>query len=398
MLRIGNFQSGFPEPDGITSAVQGLSRALSREGHTVVIYGYGCTAAATPMPADVQVIHFDAPRNPFSAPPALRRRLQENVDRLDLLVIHGMFNPPNIPVAACAASAGIPYVVCPHCPYDPVLLKKHGLRKAIYGLFFEKPALRRAAAVQVFCRKHAGLLQEYGIETPAIVVPNGFDPGEVPRDIPAQTPPLFGDPKLLFLGRLDSHHKGIDLLIRAFARVLHAELIPPTTVLTLVGPDAGDNKYLQRLVADRQVESNVVFTGRVVDPGRWQILRSCDLFVLGSRYDGFAMAVTEAMLAAKPLLLSENTANADWIREAGCAWFVEPSIESLSAGLVDAVRDRARWPEMGARARQFAASRLTWNQAAGRAADQYAQVLERRRSRMATARMATASGGGYASN
>ena len=396
MLRIGNFQSGYPEPDGITSAVQGLSKALSREGHTVVIYGYGRTNAGATLPADVQVIHFDAPGNPFSAPADLRSRLKANVDRLDLLVIHGMFNPPNIAVAACAASAGIPYVICPHCPYDPELLGKHGLRKATYGFLFEKPELRRAAAVQVFCRKHARLLQEYGIETPAIVVPNGFDPVEVPRDIPVETSPLAGDPKLLFLGRLDSHHKGIDLLIRAFARVLHAELIPSTSVLTLVGPDAGDNRDLQRLVADRQVSSNVVFMGKVVDPARWQVLRSCDLFLLGSRYDGFAMAVTEAMLAGKPLLLSEKTANADWIREADCAWIVEPTIESLGAGLIEAVQKRSQWPEMGARAKQFAAARLTWNRAAAAAADQYALVLERLRNGIAPARVAAASRGGYA--
>lgn len=272
MLRIGNFQSGFPAPDGITSAVQGLSKALSREGHTVVIYGYGSVNAATPLPADVQVIHFDAPGNPFSAPASLRRRLKDNVDRLDLLVIHGMFNPPNIAVAACAASAGIPYVVCPHCPYDPELLNKHGLRKAVYGFLFEKPALRRAAAIQTFCRKHTGLLHDYGIETPAIVVPNGFDPADVPRDVPGVASPLTGDPKLLFLGRLDSHHKGIDLLIRAFARVLHAELIPPTSVLTLVGPDAGDNKDLERLVADsnKNVQCGLHReSGRPGDAGRF---------------------------------------------------------------------------------------------------------------------------------
>ena len=377
MLRIGNFQSGYPEPDGITNAVHGISEALVRDGHAVVIYGYGHSvqapvATSTHSP---EVVLFPEPSFPFFAPAALRQRLAANLDRLDLLVIHGMFNRPSVAVAHCAAQARIPYIVCPHCPFDPVLLHQHRVRKALYGFLFEKPALRHAVAVQVFCQKHADLLRSYGIETPAIVVPNGLDPADVPLDEPQDQTLLDGDPKLLFLGRLDSYHKGIDLLIRGFARAFHSGRIPASTMLTLVGPETGDGAALRRLAEEQNVTTLVTFAGKAVDPRRWLLLKSCDLFVLTSRYDGFAMAVTEAMMAGKPLLLSTATANATWIQRAGCAWMAEPSAESISAGLIEAIENRAQWREMGSRARQFAGEQLSWQRAAAIAAEQYAQVL-----------------------
>ncbi len=377
-LTIGHFQSGYPESDGITAAVHGMSAALVEAGHRVVIYGYGRSHAGTGMkvPAGLEVVTFDAPRNPFFTPRALRDRLRRNTDGLDLLVIHGMFNPPNIVIARWAELWQIPYIVCPHCPYDPLMLSKSRLRKAVYGALFEKPALRRALAVQVFSRRHADLLLQYGIITPTIEVPNGFNPEELPDYEVSGAPLLSGDPKLLFLGRIDSHHKGLDLLIEGFAAAFHRGSIPSTTVLTIVGPDSGDARALRRIVEERKVSSQVVFTGRAVDPKRWLMLKSCDMFVLGSRYDGFAMAVTEAMMAGKPLLISDAAANSDWIREASCATIVEPSVEGISAGLAEAISRRREWAAMGERAKSFASSKLTWSRAAASAVDQYLQLLD----------------------
>ena len=48
-LTIGHFQSGYPESDGMTAAVHGMSEALVEAGHRVVIYGYGRSHTGTGM-------------------------------------------------------------------------------------------------------------------------------------------------------------------------------------------------------------------------------------------------------------------------------------------------------------------------------------------------------------
>ncbi|MBV9771595.1 MAG: glycosyltransferase [Bryobacterales bacterium] len=377
-MTIGNFQSGYPTPDGITSAVQGLSEALLKQGHQVVIYGYGPIDAQPTFQhvPGLRTLHFDSGLNPFRAPRPLLDRLEMNTDQLDILIIHGMFNAPNVSIGRSAMKGRIPYVICPHCPYHSTLLEKHRIRKNIYGTLFEKPLLRSASAVQVFCSKHADLLRTYGIESRIMIVPNGLDPLQVRPAQSSDPRMLSGDPKLLFLGRLDTHHKGLDLLIRGLGRALRSGRIPATTVLTLVGPDDGDGAALRKLVRRENICAQVAFTGKAADPARWQILQSCDLFVLSSRYDGFAMAVTEAMMVGKPLLLSTETANFHWIRDASCGFFAEPSVESICHGLIEAIERRHEWTQMGERARLFASEKLTWARAAVTAAENYANLLE----------------------
>ncbi len=374
---IGHFQSGYPKPDGITSGVQGFSEAMVKQGHQVVVYGYGRSphAKVKEIPG-LRTMHFDSASHPFSASKLLLERLKVNADKLDILIIHGMFIPHNIAVSRYALKGRIPYVVCPHCPYDPVLLGKHWIRKSIYKLLFEKPLLQRASAVHVFSPKHAALLRDYGITSPALIVPNGLDPIDAPpvqSDLPE---PLSGDPKILFLGRMDSYHKGLDLLLRGLGQALRSGRIPPSTVLTFVGRDAGDGEALRNLAVKENIVSQVVFAGAVTDLERWRMLQSCDLFVHSSRYDGFALAITEAMMMGKPLLLSVETANSHWIRDAACGFFIEPSVESICGGLIQAVEKRHEWVEMGQRAKEFASEKLTWDRAAAIAAENYANVLE----------------------
>ncbi|HVW83467.1 MAG TPA: glycosyltransferase, partial [Bryobacteraceae bacterium] len=128
-IRIGSFQVGFPEPDGMTTAVRGLSRALASRGHEVTIYGCGAGDADAESRPGLRALLFPLrTRNPFFVPRALLRRLEANEDGLELLMLHSMFHPANVAVARAARRAGIPYIVCPHDPYHPNLLRKNRIR------------------------------------------------------------------------------------------------------------------------------------------------------------------------------------------------------------------------------------------------------------------------------
>lgn len=376
-LRIGHFQSGYPIPDGVTTAVAGLAGGLARAGHQVFLYGAGAPGGErTADIPDVEVrLHPPAGRNPFHVDGALLDSIRKNRDKLDLLIVHGMFNPPDSAVARAAAAGGLPYVICPHGPYHPVLLAKNRMRKALYGAFFERRKLRKACAVQVFSDQQAELCRLYGVRAPAIVVPNGFDEHAHPAAEPCKKGLLGGNPRLLYLGRVDRYHKGLDLLLEGLALALRASTIPASTVLTIVGPESEDSPALQALVRSLNLGRNVRFFGRAVDPVRWHLLESCDLFVLPSRYDGFAMAAIEAVAAAKPLLLSDQAGVTPWLAPTGCAFVVRPDAEAIRAGLGRAVRLRDQWEAMGRRGLDYARGNLTWDHVARTAAFAYYRLL-----------------------
>lgn len=369
-LRAGHFLAHFPEPGGTATAVAGLSRALVRLGHSVTIYGCGRAGSGSEESASgVEVQRFQAESsNPWALPPPLCARLSGNRDRLDLLVIHGMFSPANITVARLASEGRIPYVVCPHDPYHPVLLARRRLRKVLFGWLWERRVLNGAKAVQVLAPDHAAYLRRYGVRVPILVAPNGFDPAEAPPGEAA-----VGDgPDFLYLGRIDLYRKGLDLLLEALARGLQENHLPPQVRLHIAGRDWGDQPRVERLVRQLGLAGQVQFRGTV--PDRWAAIAGCGMLVLPSRYEGFGLTVLEAMAVARPVLVSEPTGVATWVRQAACGFVVKPDPESICDGLERAVAARSLWSAMGARGQTFARRHLTWEQAAKQVSDHYQEL------------------------
>ena len=99
------------------------------------------------------------------------------------------------------------------------------------------------------------------------------------------------------------------------------------------------------------------------------------MLVLTSRYDGFGLVVLEAMLAARPVIVSREVGAASFVEEAQCGYVCGPSPESIYAALLRALETRDQWQEMGRRGRDFAFRHLTWEKSAERASRCYEELL-----------------------
>ncbi|HUK09107.1 MAG TPA: glycosyltransferase family 4 protein [Stellaceae bacterium] len=100
---------------------------------------------------------------------------------------------------------------------------------------------------------------------------------------------------LIAMGRL-VHQKGFDLLLEAFARIA---LRHPDWSLTIIGKGPLQRK-LQEQSAALDLGARVHFVGELTDP--FPMLRAADLFVLSSRFEGFGMALAEAMACGLPVV------------------------------------------------------------------------------------------------
>ena len=381
--RVGHFLSHYPLPGGTTTAVRGLCHAMTRLGWEAIIY---CCSGNDQTQADdegdgVRVVRFSNPRwNHFVLDRNLRARLSRNQDQVDLLVIHGIFNQPNVSVGKVAKGAGIPYIVWLHNIYTPELLRRKKTRKCLYGWLFERPLLNGAAAVHVFTAEQVSYLRDYGVSVPAFVVPNGFDLREVPEVYREGAPrgPRDGHTfNFLFLGRLDMHHKGLDLLLQAVSIGIRNRRLPTNVRLDLVGADWGHRHRLETLAARLRVGDFVRFVGRVAPAVRWDVLSSHDILVLPSRYDGFGLAALEAMVVGIPVIVSEEAGVSWFVREANCGYLVEPNPASICGGLVRAIETRDQWPAMGQRGKAFAYEHLTWSKVAQDATRALEEILGR---------------------
>jgi len=90
-------------------------------------------------------------------------------------------------------------------------------------------------------------------------------------------------------------------LIRAFSRVVQSDT---DVKLIIVGGGKLEN-ILKRLVRDLDIEDHVIFTGLIARAEVYRILHILDLFVMTSLWEGFCVAVLQAMAARKPLILTD---------------------------------------------------------------------------------------------
>lgn len=164
--------------------------------------------------------------------------------------------------------------------------------KAVTNLLYRRAP--RIIAVSEGVRE--ALVDELGHRIPAdrfVVVPNPLDAGEIGR-LARPAASRSGRFRLCTIGRLVSA-KGFDVLIDALAE---ARLDTPWE-LVLVG-DGPLRQDLERQVVARGLGDNVRFAGNVDNP--YPLLASADLAVQASRWEGFGIAVLEALALGVPMI------------------------------------------------------------------------------------------------
>jgi glycosyltransferase involved in cell wall biosynthesis len=135
------------------------------------------------------------------------------------------------------------------------------------------------------------------------------------------------------IGRL-SRVKGWDLVLSAFARLAADR---PGARLAYVG-DGEDRPLLEAAVRELGLEPQVSITGFLPPDGVSMHVNAADVVVVGSRREGFSVAMLEALACGKPLVTTEVSGARTLIRD-GRNGFVVPGRDPdrLARALDDAL-------------------------------------------------------------
>jgi glycosyltransferase involved in cell wall biosynthesis len=105
---------------------------------------------------------------------------------------------------------------------------------------------------------------------------------------------------LLYFGRLDIFHKGLDILLEAIAILAHERGDVEIRI-------AGRGKDAERVTEQAKalgVTNNVRLLGAVSDSERNELFAGAAIQLMPSRFEGFGLAAAEAMAAGVPLIAS----------------------------------------------------------------------------------------------
>jgi glycosyltransferase involved in cell wall biosynthesis len=360
---------GVPLSSGTVKAVHGLAAGLSSCGARVTVVCEGPAEEVSLCSGyTIRCFRNTRQRIPFFIAPTLRRYIAGMEH--GLMILNGIFSPHLHTLAEALRRRSIPYIVAPHDPYHPAIFEKNPHVKWPYWYLFERQLLKRAKGIQVLDARHGEWIDRLHIRQTAFETPNGFLPEEVPEEASLGWP-AADDARLIFLGRMDEHNKGLDLLLRAFGQLDGRY----KSSLALQGPDWGDRRRLERQAAELGLSNRVCFQDADYHQPSARILSGYDIFCLPSRFEGFSLAALEAMLAARVLLISDVAGIAPHVKASGCGVVVQPEAGAIRNGLAGLLERRAEWKEMGLRGRRYALEMLTWKKIAGRALHHYAALV-----------------------
>jgi glycosyltransferase involved in cell wall biosynthesis len=155
----------------------------------------------------------------------------------------------------------------------------------------------------------------------------------------------------LLIGSVGRLHpsKGYDTLLKSMPQVIKEF---PSVRLIIIG-DGIQRKYLEGLGSDLGISEQVIFLGRRTPAEVIRFLKNIDLFVLASNWEGFGLAVLEAMACARPVVAT-NVGGIGEIIDAGKTGFLVPprDPQKLAENIIRLSRDNKLLETLGKTGRQ----------------------------------------------
>lgn len=350
--------------NGVNAAVHGLSVALAEAGRPIEVWGITPTPEAPTFERSYPLRLFKRKAHRLWLDPALKAAIAA-LPKGTLVHFHGGLLPEFYLIARELHRRGIEWILTPHGAYSPTALKKGALKKRLFMALFDSFVIRHASRIHGLAEASTAGLSATLAQPKTVVVPNGYAAStEQPAEL--KSAPF----RFAFCGRLDTHTKGLDLLVEAFT-MTSSKL--PTAHLDIIG-DGADRPALEERAC-----AQVRFPGALFGEDKQRALREADCFVLTSRHEGFPMSLAEAASLGLPLVVSEGTNFADYVRNWDCGLVVPAlTVEAIADTLLEmATATPERRRQMGANAVRLIEEELSWKHIAERIqAELYDLTLE----------------------
>lgn len=293
------------------------------------------------------------------------------IGRMEVLHLHGVWEPLLLGAARAAMKMKIPYAITPHGMLDPWSLRQKSMKKRLALMLGYRQMLNCAAFLHALNKDEAQLLKPLGLKCSTEVIPNGVFLEEFSNLPSAQqfrhrVPGLDDWPYILFLSRLH-FKKGLDYLAGAFKEVAAKR---PDIHLVVAGPDGGAEASFRQDIESAGLQARAHLVGPLYGSDKLEALAGAACFCLPSRQEGFSIAITEALACGLPVVISENCHFPE-VEEVGAGKVVPLNVQAIAEALLEVIINTESAVQMGEAGQKLVTDRFTWPVIASKAIEAY---------------------------
>lgn len=250
----------------------------------------------------------------------------------DLIIFHGVYNIKYLFLYNKIKQNKTPYIIIPHCSLTKISLNQSKFKKKVFN-YFAKKFYADALAIGFLNEEE----RENSIEVNKnyIYLPNGVN-------LPKKIEKLSKDKSeisIMYLSRIDIYHKGVDLFLEALG-LIKSELLNKKIKINIYGDGNNKNmKFFYNKIKELEIGDIINYNGRVENIKKEKAFLENDIFILTSRFEGFPIAILEALSYGIPCILTEGTNMKSMIQKYGSGWICEGESKKISEKILEAIND-----------------------------------------------------------
>ena len=285
----------------------------------------------------------------------------------DIVIFHEVYSPEYLKLSKMLKKKNIPYIILPHGALTEEAQRKKWLKKKVGNLLLFNYFIRNAAAIQCLSDRELNATvfgKQKFVATNGINLPS-IQKKEFHKD----------ETRFVYIGRLDSYHKGLDLMLEAI-RLKIDFLKENHCHFDIYGPDyQGRYAYVENMICEKGVADLVTLHPAISGTEKENVLLNADVFIQTSRFEGMPRGILEALSYGLPCFVTEGTTLGNIIKQYDAGWSCATDAEAIAQTLKKAVCEKQSYYSKSKNAIKCVEQEFSWDSIVQNTIQQYQNLL-----------------------
>lgn len=295
------------------------------------------------------------------------KKLPAPFNKPDLVVFHELYRVEYLKIYKNLLKNKIPYVIVPHGELRKEAQSQKRIKKLVANFLLFNRFIKKSKGIQCLSQKE---LENTKFKKYKFIGTNGVNvPDVYKKEFKNEIV------NLIYIGRLDIHVKGLDLLLKAIKLVKEVQN-EKSFRLNIYGPSVL-NRYerIESLIDEYDLKEVINLNHEVSGKEKVDKLLENDIFIQTSRHEGMPMGILEAMSYGLPCIVTEGTTLRSFIEDSDAGWGAETDENSIANAIIKAIEEKKTLKQKSVNARKVIIENFSWEIIGKQTIEKYKELL-----------------------